>query len=293
MKKSLQDKLKKYGTMAAAVTGVVAVSDADAQIAYWDVNPDSTFSTNGDTYNIDLNFDAITDFQIQLQKNGSAPNFTNTVRVNAQASNRFMTSGSAAALSSNAIINGTQGWTGGNGTMASYSMYTSTYTFTTYTSSTTYTYTSTFTNTNSNGNWLGATDKYLGLEFQILGQTHYGWAKLSVGSQAEFFTIKEFAYHTTPLTAINAGDKGLSTGVDENKIKDVKAFITNQELILRVPAEAVGFQIRLIDMLGRSVVSETIAATSSKFDLSNQPKGVYIVLIEGGNKSFSDKLIIK
>lgn len=285
MKKSLQDKLKKYGTMVAAVSGVIAVSDADAQIVYWDVNPDSTFTTNGDTYNIDLNFDAIMDFQIQLQKNGSVPNFNNTVRVNALLSNRFMNSVGPVALNSNAPINSGASWAVGNSVMASFSM--STYTF--YTSSTTYTYTFTF----SSGNWVGAVDKYLGLEFKILGQTHYGWAKLSIGSNAEFFTIKEYAYNATPLTAINAGDKGLSTGVDENKILGVKVYVTNQELNLRVPAEAVGFQLKLVDMLGRTVVAETIAAPSSKINVNNHIKGVYVVLIEGGDKAYSQKLIIE
>ncbi len=293
MKKSLQDKLKKYGTMAAAVTGVVAASDVDAQIVYWDVNPDSTFTTNGDTYNIDLNFDAIMDFQIQLQRFGSVPNISNAVRISPSASNRYLSSGGPAALNSNAPINSAASWVGGNSILASF--YMSTYTSTsTYTSSSiTYTNTFTLTFSSGSGNWSGAVDKYLGLEFQILGQTHYGWAKLSVGVNADFFTIKEYAYNATPLTAINAGDKGVITSINENQLTGVKAYIANQELNLRVPAEAVGFQLKLVDMLGRTIVSETIAATSSKINVSNHTKGVYVVLIEGGDKAYSQKLIIE
>ena len=48
---------------------------------------------------------------------------------------------------------------------------------------------------------------YLGLMFQINGETHYGWALLSVENTKKGLLVKlsGYAYETTPGTPINAG----------------------------------------------------------------------------------------
>lgn len=48
---------------------------------------------------------------------------------------------------------------------------------------------------------------YLGLEFQIYGQTHYGWAQISVdvSPTSTRTTLIGFAYETIPNQAINTG----------------------------------------------------------------------------------------
>jgi hypothetical protein len=63
------------------------------------------------------------------------------------------------------------------------------------------------------GPWQRETDKYLGLQFSINGQTHYGWARLSVKSSANgqvriTAALTGYAYETQPNTAILAGDRG-------------------------------------------------------------------------------------
>jgi hypothetical protein len=64
------------------------------------------------------------------------------------------------------------------------------------------------------GPWLGKTDRYLGLEFYINGEKHFGWARLSVQSAFCFSCIGRifgYAYETIPGKAIIAGDQGHST----------------------------------------------------------------------------------
>ena len=288
MKKSLQEKLKKYGTMAAAVTG--AVASADAQVVYTDIIPDSTFNNDGDVYNLDLNNDAIIDFQINLNTNnfyttfgsGFFSNTNNDVMLNPTAGNRFLGSGGGPfALSNGSNISAAGSFGSGSATLATYywgySYWLSTSTYTTQTTTTTTgggtnTVTNTFTfstpstwsGTYSGGNFLGQTDKYLGLEFQILGQTHYGWARLTVSGSADSFTIKDYAYDATPATAILAGDMGVITSISElNLIKDVTVFVSNDALNIQVPAEVVGHTLKLVDMLGKVVVNETISFTIS------------------------------
>jgi hypothetical protein len=60
------------------------------------------------------------------------------------------------------------------------------------------------------GPWVNATNRYLGLEFLINGEVHYGWARLSVSVTFGVVdaTLNGYAYETTPNTAILAGDRG-------------------------------------------------------------------------------------
>ena len=66
------------------------------------------------------------------------------------------------------------------------------------------------------GPWQNKTNRYLGIQFSINGQTHYGWARLTVKT---YFnersrtihiraTLTGYAYETQPNTAILAGDQG-------------------------------------------------------------------------------------
>ena len=61
------------------------------------------------------------------------------------------------------------------------------------------------------GNWLNVSNHYLGLEFQIAGQTHYGWAELSINGGRFGLTtvIVGFAYETIAGKTIITGQTGM------------------------------------------------------------------------------------
>ncbi len=56
------------------------------------------------------------------------------------------------------------------------------------------------------GLWINKTDKYLGIQFKIAGQVHYGWVKLSHDSIKNEILVKGFAYNKTS-GPIKAGQK--------------------------------------------------------------------------------------
>ena len=67
------------------------------------------------------------------------------------------------------------------------------------------------------GSWYNVQNQYLGVRFEINGQIHYGWIRLSVKRifpKTRFperylkVAVKDFAYESTPGKAIAAGDKG-------------------------------------------------------------------------------------
>ncbi|HXM24136.1 MAG TPA: hypothetical protein VN948_22970 [Terriglobales bacterium] len=58
------------------------------------------------------------------------------------------------------------------------------------------------------GQWLNAENRYLDLKFQIHGKTHFGWARVSVGStkiSITSATLTGYAYETIPGKSIIAG----------------------------------------------------------------------------------------
>jgi hypothetical protein len=64
------------------------------------------------------------------------------------------------------------------------------------------------------GPWANVSDRFLGLKFDINGQTHYGWARLSVkagvrgGSSGITALLLGYAYETVPNKPIHAGQTG-------------------------------------------------------------------------------------
>lgn len=74
------------------------------------------------------------------------------------------------------------------------------------------------------GPWANVKDRYLGLKFQINGETHYGWARLNVKvSQTKITaTLTGYAYETIPNKPIIAGE---TKGLDEMRIVEPNATL--------------------------------------------------------------------
>ena len=61
--------------------------------------------------------------------------------------------------------------------------------------------------TNCVGSWKNVTNRYLGFQFKIKNETHYGWARLSVSCSSETVTgtLTGYAYETVPNKPIITG----------------------------------------------------------------------------------------
>ena len=69
---------------------------------------------------------------------------------------------------------------------------------------------STYPCSNTEGQWLDTKNRYLGLQFVINGQVHYGWARLNVTfpprpSRGIFAILTGYAYETDPNKPIITG----------------------------------------------------------------------------------------
>lgn len=186
---------------------VLAFVCSKAQIVYTDVNPDQVFRDSGSVYHLDLNKDGINDFDISYTKhvvafsghcNGTQTNYS--IDITPQLSNAVLSDVDfyPYALNLNdAISPGSASWSNTTGPplrSASWRcvapapgchicIYHLTATL--------------------SGNWSDTADKYLGLKLIKGTNTYYGWARLSVSASG--FTIKDYAYNSTPNDSIFAG----------------------------------------------------------------------------------------
>jgi len=68
----------------------------------------------------------------------------------------------------------------------------------------------------------GLSDRYLGLVFTINGQTHFGWARLSVPSRPKMFqvgtTLTGYAYETVPGKPITTGSSQDVAGLSNRTV---------------------------------------------------------------------------
>lgn len=183
--KRLAERIKTYSAIAGVA---VAGTEASAAVVYTDVSPDFSGGVGGQ-YFLDLNNDGTNDFRIY--HNGSYNLFIEPIGPN----NEVLGSGSSQyaypyVLSyGSAISGGASGGWYNNGYSAGYQ-------------SLNYGSYATF------GNWANITDGYLGLRFQVGGQTHYGWCRMDVNASGSSWVIKDYAYESTPGASILAGDIG-------------------------------------------------------------------------------------
>ena len=67
------------------------------------------------------------------------------------------------------------------------------------------------------GHWIGASDKYLALKLIVGTNTYYGWVRIDILSNSASFTIKDYAYESTPNACIQSGQNNLDTIKYSNK----------------------------------------------------------------------------
>ncbi|MBE9490507.1 MAG: T9SS type A sorting domain-containing protein, partial [Bacteroidetes bacterium] len=125
----------------------------------------------------------------------------------------------------------------------------------------------------SRGNWSNKDDKYLGLRFNISGNTHYGWARLTVSVAGSTWVIKDYAYNTIPDEPITAGQ--MTLGIDDNVFSGVKIVALNKSVALyNLPQQT---DYRLFSLTGQSVLNGKISNTTHVIEANTLSSGIYVI----------------
>jgi HYDIN/CFA65/VesB family protein len=179
--------------LATIVAAFTLVSPAKAEIVYHSAN----IGINDGTYNLDLNGDGVTDFTIMSTwRSGSCGVLCKYSEISLGETPASGNGAVVGPLKRGDEIGPNQAFDGNSGLMSEYA------------SSYRCTFLGCYWSHGSGGPWLGKKG-YLGLSFQVNGQTYYGWALLKCpggtygGGQG---TLLGYAYETIPGRAILAGE---------------------------------------------------------------------------------------
>lgn len=271
-KSTLQQRLKSYSALAGAVAATAgAATEANAQIVYTDVTPDTTVNATNTAYNLDLNNDGTVDFifgfyaGVYNYGSQSFPYNLTYVYTQSTATNKVDTMATEfpAVHNLNDSIKATNKWSDAGAWLLGYAFTTLPY---------------------SGGDWLGATDKYLGVQFAIGTNIHHGWVRLDHASNASSITIKDYAYNTVPLAPIKAGETSVTVGIPAIEL-NAKVYAHNKVVNVKL-GEVKDATISIVDVTGREVTALALGAGSTQIDLSAEASGVYFVNVKTaeGNK---------
>ncbi len=271
---TLNNKLKSYSALAGSIA--LMSTQADAQIIYTDVNPDSTTNIGGNFYNLDLDNGGVFDFTFNLNISTSTGYTSQQVAVTPTGSNGVAGDTVGAYVYPFAFNSGD--------TIKS----TLQFNFTSSQSMASY-----FGSSYSYGNFLGQTDKFIGLQFNIGPNLHYGWARFNVDATASLFTIKDYAYNATPDAYILAGEMGV--GILENTlISNASIYSSDKNIVVKFLSEKViQADVKITNALGQEIYKAALSNKETSIDMSKEKTGIYFVTITQGSIVYTKKVYIR
>jgi hypothetical protein len=281
MKKNLQSRLTRYTAAATAVVG--AVTGANAQIVYTDVNPDETYDAvegNGPAFGLlDLNNDQVLDFYVYSRDTTTANGLFKLTMVapygalgNAVAGDAPSGLDLAFAMSSCTTIDAATAWIvpASSGALSMALNIDGAFPYASY--------------------WAnGVTDKYLGLKFFVAGNAHYGWARLDVTAEGDVFTIKDYAFNATPATGLLAGQMA---GLTEN-VESTLHFVNQNDNTVKIMLNGLtDGTITLVSASGQTVSTGKTSSDEYIVNLNGLTAGVYVINAEFAAGRTTKKVIV-
>lgn len=260
--------LKKISSFWYLLILLVFNNNLPAQIIYTDI-PDETPNA---TYPLDLNNDSIVDFIIQFGGSGSTIGvICSPQNNNAYAGNFFGGVHLPWALSaSNNICDTLSTWYDANnpGIMGMGT---------------------------SIGYWPSATNKYLALKLIVGTNTYYGWARFDLLAISSSFTIKDYAFESTPNACIQAGKTNV--GSNENSIKKISVFPNPfiSSTTIKTIDNLKNATLTIYNSYGKTIKQiKNISGQTISLSRDNLSCGIYFIRITEENKIIAvEKLIIR
>jgi hypothetical protein len=145
------------------------------------------------------------------------------------------------------------------------------------------------------GNWVGQTNKYLALKLIVGTNTYYGWARLDVQATSTSFTIKDYAYESTPNACIQSGQTIL--GINENTTKHFFSSFPNpfiSSTTIQTSGNLNNATLTICNSYGQTVKQvNNISGQTVSLSRDNLPSGLYFIRLTKKNEIIAvEKLII-
>lgn len=305
-----ENKSTLMGYSALAVAFLSAGKEADAQIIYTDIDPDTIIAVDAAFYELDLNADGTPDFTLTKRFLASynptiyttyGGVFAGSIQLNhiygtAQGSNALLGEVSPYGFQypfamdlDDEICDG-GAWLNGNYQSLAYS-----YGYKLIIGTGLYSY----VQLSGDGNWFGGqTDKYLGLKLQDEGNTYYGWLRMDVAADNIAFAIKDYAFQSIADSCIRAGQLVDDTVVVESVADFPETFNVYSF------GNTIAWQDRsgnwsngtlmVYNINGQLVIEHMMSgAANGKLELPFIASGIYQLVYKNEDRIFTRKLFLE
>ena len=300
--------LSKYNLISAAIlTGITA----NASVIYTDVDPDETFSNDGDTYEIDFNSDNNIDVTIYISSGSGAGTYNyggfplsysfqnNIVGVSAgtngilasvvtstSSSGSTNTSAQFKPMRANETVSSDQSFISSYGSLIGFNQYAVGFGGAPF-----------FSNSGVEGNFNDTIfDRFMGVKFKEGNTDLFGWVRLRSHAEKgeQFFTIFDYAYEDNGA-AIKAGAGIVSPGSlslnDDLAFNNLKAYNVGGQLKV-ISDDRINGTVSLLGLSGKTVKTEVMNSNELLINTNGLANGTYIVQVITDNKQQSIKVIL-
>jgi len=151
------------------------------------------------------------------------------------------------------------------------------------------------------GDWSTTADRFFAIRIAVGGDWYYGWVRVSVAPVGAgiSFTVRDYAYNSVPNDGILAGDTAsISTGITSTALQGMQVSPNpfSSVLTIALPTGTTGaVGCRVLSLQGQAVITRTVAATPGQspgqasgpsaitLDLGSLAPGTYLLemLVDG------------
>jgi hypothetical protein len=278
-------RLSAYSTAAAALIGIPL--QADAFIVYQDIDPDLVVLSN-DTLFLDIDGDGIDDIQFWIESqagvitSASGGVFSYTYRfayASALNANRiFGMPATSEGFSFNSAYNFTSGDLIGGSTLPLFANKARLSSHVVLNSIPFY----------SGGPWNGVDNGLMGVRFNIDGNQHFAWIRLSVAATGSSMTISELAWdNQTDVGGITAGLTASIAGID-GSAPNIWG-VGNTVIIEDISPSAI---VQLFNIQGQAIPFERQDGARIQLQVAAAEPGNYIVRIQEDGAVYTKQLFL-
>jgi hypothetical protein len=146
------------------------------------------------------------------------------------------------------------------------------------------------------GEFLGVSQKFLGMKFSAGSGVHYGWVRLSLDTLDPAglkLTIHDYAYNGDADQPINAGDPSaliIAQAALEDKVS-ISPLLDG--VAVNVTPDLLGSELVLSDMSGKEVNSIAINDIGTVLGYTDLKTGIYFATLKSEQGSVSKKVYVK
>jgi hypothetical protein len=300
MKRKLSKKLSSYSAAAGSIiVGNVALGQ---NIQYTDVNPDVILNKTSGPFELDFNNDAGIDMTFQVASfNGSGSStyngipFTYVYNGSQVGVQPGLTGGVQGQVMGSSSTFGVSALNSGDGISASNN-------FSSQQAALgvkgTVSVPAFNINYNINqGEFLGVSEKFMGMKFTAGTNVHYGWVRLSLDTSnvdSLLLTIHDYAFNADPDQPINAGEMVGASVIEQQALENKVTF--NQYLDgvhVNVTPDLIGSELVIYDLGGKKIQTTEVNDIQAKLSYNEMQTGIYFVSLETNQGKLSKKVYVK